>query len=60
MGCNGLCRPGTPEWGLLGLPPVLWVLRGHKGGVKVGTVANNGYRGQKLKVGPCSQIMAII
>ena len=24
-------RPGTPIWGLLGVPPLLWVLRGQKG-----------------------------
>ena len=24
-------RPGTPEWGLLGVPTLLWVLRGQKG-----------------------------
>ena len=29
------CRPVTPKWGLLGEPPLLWVLRGQKG-VKVG------------------------
>ena len=25
------CRPGTPEWGLQGVLPLLWVLRGQKG-----------------------------
>ena len=24
------CRPGRPVWGLLGVPPLLWVLRGQK------------------------------
>ena len=28
------CRPVTPEWALLGVPPLLWVLRGRKGGQK--------------------------
>ena len=29
------CRPGRPVWGLLGIPSLLWVLRGQKG-LKVG------------------------
>ena len=36
------CRPGTPEWGLLGVPPLLWVLRGQKGASMLGPVVNNG------------------
>ena len=26
------CKSGTLEWGLLGVPPLLWVLRGQKWG----------------------------
>ena len=35
------CRLGRPVWGILGVPPLLLVLRGQKG-VKWGPVVNNG------------------
>ena len=50
------CRPGTPEWGLLGVPPLLLVLRGQKRVSKWGSVVNNGENiaseGQSLGMRP--------